>query len=99
MTISEWLTHDPQTKRQLAEKTGYSTRDVELLIQAARLEGVPICSNGDGYWLARNSAEIANCAARLRSRAAHQFVTARAMRRAAQRMAVSEAAPLSFEWR
>ena len=84
--ISPFLTDRPQTKRVLAEKSGYSVRDVELLIHAARLEGVPIVSSADGYWLSANGAEIAVCADRLRRRAINQLLTARALRRTARRL-------------
>jgi len=56
---------------------------VEAAIQAARLGGAPICSTGDGYWLG-TPAEVAACAARLRSRAITQMLTARALRRGRQ---------------
>jgi biotin operon repressor len=79
-----YLTETPQTKRELASKMGCTTRDVELHIQAARLEGAPIVSNGDGYWLGTPQ-EVADCARRLRRRAITQLLTARALRRAASR--------------
>ena len=41
---------------------------------------IPIVSSGDGYWLGTPS-EVRECAKRLRVRAAHQFKTARALRR------------------
>lgn len=94
VTISEFLTTTPQNKRVLAEKAGTSTREVELLIHAARLEGVPILSNSDGYYLARNAAEIRACAARLRSRALTQLETAGALDKAAEGLA----RPLIFDW-
>jgi biotin operon repressor len=83
--VIPWLTVTPQTKRQLAEKAGITQREVELLIQQARLEGAPICSNADGYWLG-TAAEVEECARRLRSRYIHQAITARALRRTARRL-------------
>lgn len=85
MTITDHLSTTPRTKRELAERSGYSQRDVELLINAARQEGVPIVSSADGYWLG-TPAEVKACADRLRRRAGNQLVTARAMRRTASRM-------------
>lgn len=81
--ILDVLTREPQTKRVLAEKLGWTTRDVELAIQQARLDGAPICSTTDGYWLGTPE-EVAACARRLRHRAITQLLTARALRRAAQ---------------
>ena len=86
MRISPFLTGSPQTKRELASKSGYSVRDVELLIHAARLEGVPIVSNSDGYWLG-TAAEAKSCADRLRARAIHQMETASALSKTAERLA------------
>lgn len=86
MMISPFLTTTPQTKRELAEKSGYAVREVELLIHAARLEGVPIASDSRGYWLG-TAAEVEACARRLRSRYIHQAMTARAMRKTARRLA------------
>ena len=84
------LTDTPQTKRELAEKSGHSVRDVELLIHAARLEGVPILSDGDGYRLSHDPAEVLACSQRLRRRAIHQLLTSRALRRTARRMAAPQ---------
>lgn len=98
-SILEALTAQSQNKRVLAEKMGWTTREVEMEIQRYRLEGIPILSDGDGYRMAQSAEEVQHCADRLRRRAANQFITARAMRRAARRMAVREASPLSFEWK
>lgn len=84
--ISPHLTTTPQTKAVLAEKSGYSIREVESLIQAARLDGVPIVSDGDGYWLARTPQELRECADRLRHRLVTQYQTVRALRRTARRL-------------
>jgi biotin operon repressor len=83
MTLLDALTTTPQVKRVLAEKLGVPTREVEALVQQARLDGVPIVSSSDGYWLG-TPAEVADCAERLRNRAIHQLLTARALRRAAR---------------
>jgi biotin operon repressor len=93
------LSATPQTKKELASKLGIPTRDVEALVQQYRLDGAAIVSDGSGYRLARNAAEVESCYRRLRSRAVHQLVTARALRRTARRMTAEEAAPLAFSWR
>lgn len=91
-SILEALTAQPQKKRVLAEKMGWSTRDVELEIQRHRLNGVPIVSDSDGYRYAQTSAEVRLCADRLRRRAVNQLLTSRALRRAAARLAAKESA-------
>ncbi len=92
--IDAFLTQSPQTKRQLAEKSGFPIREVELLIHAARLEGLPIVSSGDGYWLG-TPAEVRACAERLRERALRQMETAAALKATAE---AAEAVPLAFRW-
>jgi hypothetical protein len=59
---------------------------VEALVNEARLDGAPILSDGDGYRLAADPDELEAQARRLRIRAAHQFLTARAVRLSARRM-------------
>lgn len=85
VSILAALSTTPITKKALAEKLATSSREVELMIHAARLEGAPICSDDRGYWLG-TAAEVAECARRLRSRYINQALTARALRRAAARM-------------
>ena len=86
MTILEALRSTPTTKKALAERMGCDTRTVETEVQAARLRGVPICSDDRGYWFAQTPAEVRECADRLRRRYINQALTARALRRAAARM-------------
>jgi biotin operon repressor len=86
VTIVGYLTRQAQTKKALAERMGIPARDVEEAVRLARLDGAPILSDGDGYRLAADPAELEAQARRLRIRAAHQFVTARAVRRSARRM-------------
>ena len=86
-SILEVLTAQPQTKAQLAEKMGWSTRDVEAEVNRCRLNGVPIVSNGDGYWLAQTPVEVMECYRWLRHRYLNQARTAWALKRAAARMA------------
>ena len=94
MSVLPWLTHRPQTKRELSERMGIPARDVEEMVRLARLEGAAIVSDGDGYRLAASSKELDTQARRLRIRAAHQFLTARAVRQAARRMKEAEDAAL-----
>ena len=82
--IVDHLAATPRTKRELAELTGWPTRDVELAIQQARLAGAPICSNSDGYYVSTDPAEVRAAAERLRNRAMNQLATAAALAHAAE---------------
>lgn len=94
MTVLPFLTTRPQTKRALAERMGIHPREVEALIQSERLAGAPILSDADGYRVAQDPDELEAQARRLRIRAAHQFVTARAVRATAKRMQEDQDAAL-----
>ena len=96
MSILPFLTRRPQTKKALAERMGVPTRDVEEAVRVARLAGAPILSDSDGYRLAADPAELETQARRLRIRAAHQFLTARAVRQTARRMKEDQDAALSL---
>lgn len=85
-SILEALTAMPQTKKVLAEKMGWSTRDVELEVQRYRVAGIPIVSNGDGYWLAQTPEEVIDCYRWLRGKYLAQARTAWSLKRAAARM-------------
>ena len=85
MNLLDALSTNPQTKRVLAAKLGCEQRDVEALVQSYRLDGAAILSDGDGYRLGASAAEVDVCAQRLRRRAIHQLVTARALRATARR--------------
>lgn len=90
MTLLDALTSRPQNKRILAEKLSTTPREVELLVQDARLRGIPIWSDSDGYRYCLSADEARLCAQRLRNRAIRQLLTSRALRRAAQTMAARE---------
>lgn len=75
------------TLSRLAEMTGQSRRAIEAAIHDARLQGVPICTDHRGAWLATAPQEAREQASRLRTRAIHQFETAQALERAADKMA------------
>lgn len=94
MTVLPFLTTRPQTKRALAERMGITQRTVEELVQLERLSGAPILSDADGYRVALDPAELEAQSRRLRIRAAHQFVTARAVRTTAKRMKAEQDAAL-----
>ena len=85
------LIHGPATLAELARWMQVPRRTVEQTVQEARLAGVAIISDGNGVHLAADATEAAACDAALRRRAITQLLTARAMRRAAKRMAQEEA--------
>ena len=65
-------------------------RTVQECIQSLRLAGHPILSDGDGIRLAQTADEARACAEGLRRRIAHQYLTYRALRNTARRMAERE---------
>ena len=91
MNLLDALTTTPQTKRVLAARLGCEPREVEAFVQSYRLAGAAILSDGDGYRLGASAAEVDACAQRLRRRAIHQLVTARALRQTARRWQAREA--------
>jgi hypothetical protein len=74
------------TISRIAELDGCSRREVEVSIQAARLDGCPLITSKDGVWRAETAQEARNMAERLRTRAIHQMETAQALDRAADAM-------------
>lgn len=76
---------------RLAEDMGIPRRMVEQAVTDLRLQGRPVASDGRGVWLSDSAKEMADQAQRLRERALHQLLTARAVRATARRMAASEA--------
>ncbi len=89
MTFAEVLSTTPIIKKALADKMQIHPRLIEAAVQQARLEGHPICSDSDGYWLG-TAEEVLACSQRLRRRAINQLLTSRALRRTARRMAAPQ---------
>ena len=69
---------------------GISIRKVQECLQELRLAGHPIDSGSDGIRLAATADEARACADALRRRIAHQYLTYRALRNTARRMAERE---------
>lgn len=90
MTVTDFLTRRPQTKRELAERMGIPQRSVEEAIQQARLDGAAILSNGDGYWMTDDPEQVASMAARLHRRASTIHDTATALAATAEKLAKRE---------
>lgn len=65
-TIRAWLSHDtPRTQKELEALTGIDRRYIKQAIRDLRLEGLPICSGNEGYWIARSEEELNRTKARL----------------------------------
>ena len=90
MNVTDFLTRRPQTKRELADRMGITTRTVEEMVQVERLAGSPILSNGDGYWLTDDPEQVASMAARLHRRATTIHDTATALAATAEKLAKRE---------
>lgn len=86
LSITDYLSRVPRTKREVAALAGIAARDVEQLIQQARLEGAAIVSDRHGYRLTDDPVELLNCYRRLRHRHITQALTARALMRTAARL-------------
>lgn len=69
----------------LTEQMGCSRRIVERAVEELRLSGAPICSGTEGLWLSLDARELYEQAERLRSRALHVLLGARALRQTARR--------------
>lgn len=65
--------------RRLAEMTGLSTREVRRAIQRERLQGIPICEAGAGYFLAGTADERCRWVRSMRGRARQILKAARAV--------------------
>jgi hypothetical protein len=70
----------------IAIETRLPRRAVEQAVQALRLQGEPLVSDGDGIRYSTDPAEVKACAEALRRRLATQYLTSRALRRTARRM-------------
>lgn len=75
------LTDYPQSRCNLSIKLGVSDRALRKAVEAARLQGVPICSNSrtDGYWLG-GSADIRHTIAEYEARGLKALEVARKMK-------------------
>ena len=67
--------------RRLADMAGLSTREVRRAIQKERLNGVPICEAGAGYFIAGNDEERRRWVISMRGRARQILKAARAVER------------------
>lgn len=79
-TIRAWLSHDtPRTQKELEALTGIDRRYIKQAIRDLRLEGLPICSGNEGYWIARSEDELNRTKARLWHEINERITLAQAM--------------------
>lgn len=74
-----------RTIGDIAEQLGTSRRTIEAAVETLRREGAPICTGSDGVYLSTDARELREHAERLRSRAIHVLLGARALRTTARR--------------
>lgn len=73
------------SRRDLMALTGYKDRELRLLIEAERRQGIPILSdNINGYFLPASEAERQQCVRSLRRRAKEIEATATAIEKATE---------------
>ena len=97
--VRDFLTRDPAhalSARALSVRTGLDSREITRSIERSRRAGVPICSNGSGFWITDDPAELLVCADDLSRRIRTQRQTERALRRTARRMQAEEKAGMRF---
>lgn len=81
----------------LAERLGIHRSIIEHAIEAARKEGVPVCSSQEGVWLGESEAEIRATADALAQRLVTQYQTVRALRQTARRMRGAQQTTLPWQ--
>ena len=69
-------------KARLAAKVGASERQVKIAVNALRIEGVPVASGNDGYYLATTPEELDGTLNRIKSQAFVMLGTVKGLRKA-----------------
>lgn len=67
--ISRHTIDNPIKSREIENKTSLAGAEIRCILHELRLSKHPIGSDGDGYFLARNEAELEHTKAQLMSRA------------------------------
>lgn len=80
----------------IAEQLNAPRREVEQAVQSLRVSGFAVCSGSTGVWLG-DRADLDSTIASLQRRLAQQYVTLRALRATARRMAGTQQLPLFKE--
>lgn len=81
-----WGRDNARFLSDIAEDLGWPRRAVEAAVQALRMHGKAIASDGSGVWLTGDAAELEATFASMRRRIRSQMVTAWAVRSTARRM-------------
>ena len=66
--ISRRTADDPITLKELAAWVGICPREISRMIHQLRVEGIPILSNGKGYFYSENSSDIKKFVRQMKSR-------------------------------
>jgi biotin operon repressor len=82
---------------EMAEKLSLGRRQVELAIQALRLDGIPVASGSDGVWIGDVN-DMAATAHILRGRLISQYRTLRAVRGTTARLRAAQYQQTSIPW-
>lgn len=86
VTIGELLGHGQSeaiSRNDLVSITGVNPREVTREIERERRQGVPILSNGNGYYLPNDDDEVKSCVHSLLNRANEIRLTAKAIEKGA----------------
>ena len=78
-TVRAAITRSPKTQKELEAQTGIDRRYIKQAIRDLRLEGLPICSGNEGYWMARSEEELASTKRRLWHEIRERLALANAM--------------------
>lgn len=87
---------NPLRSDKLEAATGFKSTEVRALVNALRQDGVPVCSNSKGYYLARTAAELDITIKHMRQRAASITQAAAGLEVARARMATPDNQPSLF---
>lgn len=86
VTIWEYLGRgqsEAVSRNDLVSLTGLNPREVTRQIERERRQGVPILSNGSGYYMPGDDDEVKRCVLSLRNRANEIRLTAKAIEKGA----------------
>ena len=70
--LENWFSHDTKvTAKELAHAHGITEIQVREVVNYLRCNGVCVCANRKGYWLANNEFEVIATINTLKSRVSH----------------------------
>lgn len=89
MDIIEYLKHGNESAKHLVDlckETNTCSDTIKKQIRNARLDGTPVCSNKDGYFISTERADIMESVRNLESQAKTRLESARALRKIVERI-------------